>query len=291
MSPLPHYAMVGSLVAGAAGAIILAIVTIIHGLRRREPVDTARRGQLLRLADTAAVLCFAVAAGLGVVALMRQSHGVPPGASSEEGAVAERLQALETRIADAELKLQVRTPPPAELRAWEDRVVRLERQVGAIERSATAAARREERPRPASVPAARKVAAPAAWTPLVTSAPAASAMPPATTATAAPAPTTAPAPPSAAPRLAPPTAASAEAGATQAPAPSAPAPASTVPIPPEPQPPRAERPAPVERPARVEDLPLGEKLRRDWDEIKREARRGGDDWREAWDQLKRLFRP
>jgi hypothetical protein len=39
----------------------------------------------------------------------------------------------------------------------------------------------------------------------------------------------------------------------------------------------------------VEDPSLGTKLRRDWDEIKRTARRSGDDLREGWDQLKRLF--
>ena len=43
--------------------------------------------------------------------------------------------------------------------------------------------------------------------------------------------------------------------------------------------------------ASAEELSLGEKLRRDWDEIKREARRSGDDWREGWDRLKRLFQP
>jgi hypothetical protein len=34
---------------------------------------------------------------------------------------------------------------------------------------------------------------------------------------------------------------------------------------------------------------LGDKLRRDWDTIKHHARRGGDEWREGWAQLKRLF--
>jgi hypothetical protein len=40
---------------------------------------------------------------------------------------------------------------------------------------------------------------------------------------------------------------------------------------------------------RAEERSLGMKLRGDWDEIKRTARRSGDDLREGWDRLKRLF--
>jgi hypothetical protein len=56
---------------------------------------------------------------------------------------------------------------------------------------------------------------------------------------------------------------------------------------------RVEPRARLEPPTRAEppaaEPSLAEKLSRDWDEIKRHARRGGDDWREGWGQLKRLF--
>src|SRR5258705_223180 len=69
---------------GAAGALVLTIVTVQHGLKRRvvpdadqAPEAAARRQRRVRLADTVAVLCFAVSAGLGVVGLMQQTRAVP----------------------------------------------------------------------------------------------------------------------------------------------------------------------------------------------------------------------
>ena len=88
MSTLPHYALFGSLIAGAAGALILSVVTITHGLRRRETSDPAHRQRLLRIADAAALLCFAVAAGFATLGLTQQIRAVPPAqAAAEDGAL------------------------------------------------------------------------------------------------------------------------------------------------------------------------------------------------------------
>jgi hypothetical protein len=37
------------------------------------------------------------------------------------------------------------------------------------------------------------------------------------------------------------------------------------------------------------DVSFGERLRRDWATIRDHAERGGDEWRDGWRQLKRLF--
>jgi hypothetical protein len=73
--------------------------------------------------------------------------------------------------------------------------------------------------------------------------------------------------------------------ATVAPPPAVAPPRSASVTPPRPASAAPPRPAPAER-----DLPILEKIRRDWDEVKTHARRGGDEWREGWDQIKRLFR-
>jgi hypothetical protein len=267
MDSLPHYALLGSLVAAATGALVLAIVTITHGLRRRATADTAR----LRLADTAAVLCFAVAAGLGVVGLMHRPHAVPV-AAADDGALVERLQAVERRLASAELELQARIEAStAELRRWDERITRLEARLVAAEQRATETARRAEPPRPTPVSTERK------------------STPPPGPVSAVPVP-----PLSSTAVVAAPEAVVAPEIAASPPAPArAPTVASPPPAPREPLHARAEPPARPKPPARVappaEDPSLGTKLRRDWDEIKRTARRSGDDLREGWDQLKRLF--
>jgi hypothetical protein len=271
----PHYALFGSIIAGAAGAVILAIVTITHGLRRRETAtplaDLDRRQRLLRLADTAAVVCFAVAAGLGAVGLMHQARAVPPAvAAMEDGVLIERVQALEKRLAGAELDLQARGGMlPTEWRAWEDRIARLESRLGAMEDRVAVAERRDERPRPAPASTARKVVPPAP-------------------SKSGPAPPV-PAPPSASPRLVPEAVVPADAALSSSSAVSAPIIAPAPPAPREPVHARVEPSAPAERSA--QDPSLAGKLRRDWDEIKRQVHRSGDDWREGWDQVKRLFHP
>ena len=309
MHSLAHYALLGSLLAGAAGALVLITLTIQHGLKRRAqpdatPEEAAARVRLVRLADSIAVACFAVAAGLGVVGLMHHTRPTPfAHAAGNDGKVGERLHALEARLASAELTIQRRASAP-ELRAWEDRLARLETRLGAVEDRAAVAERRavaseqlarerrEERVRVASAPPPRRVVTPA---------------PAASKAVAAP-----PVPvPSASPRLAPvggdaahapePPLGKPEATVPAAPtpvssapapvpalgsAPSTPAPGPVASAPPIPSAPQRERPRDDGSPA---DLPLGEKLRQDWSIIRKHVERGGDEWRDGWRQLKSLF--
>jgi hypothetical protein len=267
MYSLSHYALLGSLIAAAAGALVLAIVTFTHGPKRRETTDTAR----LRLADTAAVLCFAVAAALGVLGVMHPPPATPALAAGDDSGLTERLQALEKRLASAELELQARTAAATtEWGTWDERLTRLESRVHAVEQRATAALRRAE---PPPVPASTErnsMPQPRPVSSLPTS-PVPSASPaPMPEVVAAPEVTKSPPPLSSAPIV----------------APSPPAPREAVQARAEPSV-RPNPPARVEPP--VDDPSLGAKLRRDWDEIKRQARRSGDDWREGWDQLKRLF--
>ena len=63
MHSLAHYALFGSLVAGAIGALVLAAVTVKHGISRREgldadqtPEDTARREHSVRVADSVRIV-------------------------------------------------------------------------------------------------------------------------------------------------------------------------------------------------------------------------------------------
>jgi hypothetical protein len=290
MQTLAHYALLGSLLAGAAGAVIIATVTLKHGFKRAATEDddealevTARRHRMIRLADTVAVLCFAVSAGLGVVGLMQHTRGTvaPPFASVDDGRLADRLQALEQQLAATQSALQSRASAAPEWRAVEERLARLENRLGAVEDRAVVAERRaisseqlarERRDgRPRTAPAAT------AATPLRYVAPAAPAKtlpPPATL----PAPSASLAPPSEAVVVGPDPAASIQTEPAPRPAPAATAAAA---IPRAPVRPRVETPPP--------EPTLGEKLRRDWEAVKSGARRGGDEWRDGWDQVKRMF--
>ena len=150
MHSLAHYALLGSLIAGAAGALVLAVVTLKHGIARRSsseeddlsPEESARRVRTVRLADTVAVLCFAVAAGLGVVGITQSMRTTTAAiATVDDTAMREKVSALEGRLASAEQQLQSRQDAP-DMRAWEERLARLENRLGAVEDRATVAERR-----------------------------------------------------------------------------------------------------------------------------------------------------
>jgi hypothetical protein len=131
------------------GAVILAAVMLKYGIARRAssherlaPGESARRLRNIRLADTLAVLCFAVAAGLGVVGLTQNVRPVPPVvATVDDTAMRERLSAIEGRVSKTEQQLQSRHDGP-DLRAYEGRLARLESRLGAVEERAAVAERR-----------------------------------------------------------------------------------------------------------------------------------------------------
>ena len=352
MQSLAHYALFGSLAAGIAGAVILALVTLQHEWRRRHPLpegeeESPQQVRTTRVADTLAVLCFAIAASLGVIGLTQQSRG---GAD-----ITERMQRLETRLSGAESEIQSRGPSAPDFKSWEERLARLEGRLGAAEERASVADRRlgaaeervaatdrrvgatEERVATADrrAHAAEKLARESRDERAVRRAPhddsardAVMASPQLAPAPPAPVPGAAKwapvAPASVPPRSAPPTPerqetkpdAAAKPDAATRPealsAPSAaPAPARTsvaadpkldTPRPevkPEVAKPAAPRQTAQAAPSRASRAPaakpsepsLGEKLRQDWQTIKREARRSGDDWREGWEQIRRLFTP
>jgi len=184
---------------------------------------------MIRLADTVAVLCFAVSAGLGVVRLMQHTRGASTVvATVDDGRLTERLQALEQQLAATQAALPSRASVAPEWRVVDERLARLENRLGAVEDRAAVA-------RPRTAPAA-------------------------TSATPA--------------RIAP----AAPVHVEPAPRPTPPATAAAA-IPREP----ARTEAPPAEPS------LGEKLRRDWEAVKSNARRGSEEWRDGWDQLKRLF--
>jgi outer membrane biosynthesis protein TonB len=214
---------------------------------------------------------------------MQHTRTVTPAvAATDDAALVERMQALEKRVATTEVELQMRSGGSAapEWRAWEERIARLENRLGAVEDRAAVAARRDERSRTAPATAARQVVPQASPRQIAPSTP---------RAVTPPKPAPAPPPPqSVAPRPSPDEGESVSAPEVAAsPRVEASAPvAAATPITP-PAPPRESPRARVEPPA--QDPSLGDKLRRDWDAIKRQARRGGEEWRDGWDQLKRLF--
>ena len=263
MESLVHYALLGSLVAGAAGALVLAWAALKQGLRRRHVSDegvvddgTAR---MVRLADTIAVLCFAVSAGFGVIGLVQKTQ--PPGAVAvvDSGEIVDRLREVERRLTSAELQLRVRAAA-VQQSGWEGQVAELQERLAAVE-ARVAAAR-------STPPAARSIA-------------------PTRQPTSSASKLTAPSEP-------PPTSTLPRAAASESPVtPGAPSVTSAKPpvVAPSTQALTSpqESAAPPSAPAR-EDVPVGEQLRREWETVKSHARSGVDEVRQGWEELKRLFR-
>ena len=91
MDSLAYYAVLGSLVAAAAGVLVVIAAAM----------------RVVRLSGTVALLCFAVAAGLAIVAVMQQGRATGLAVAVRDGGdVLERVEALETRVARAELQPQ-----------------------------------------------------------------------------------------------------------------------------------------------------------------------------------------
>ena len=261
MHSLAYYAILGSLIAGAAGALVLVAVAITHSLKRGPfsggdpaPEDRARRQRIVRLADTFALLCFAVSTGLAIVAVTHQVRATSLAVAARDvGEILVRLEALETRLMGVEMQQQAGARLAAESGAGQERIGRLERRIDAVEARATPVAPRVLKGRatrttvPASSPAERVTVA----------------QPPHREMPAQPVSVPIPSDGVAIPEVVT-TRNSEPATTTLSREPSA---GSAVIAPP---------------------IGRAEKLRNDWEELKRNAREG--EWRETWNDLKRFFR-
>ena len=138
MLTLTDYALLGSVLAAATGVVVLATVTLRHALRRR--ASGAHGGSELResavpanrRSDVVALLCFAIAAGLSVVALVHHTRVSESRARANDGALVQRIEALEQRMTSAEAR-SASPPPVVDPAPWAERLTRLERRVATLE--------------------------------------------------------------------------------------------------------------------------------------------------------------
>ena len=269
MELFTRYALVGSLVAGAAG--VLTLVRVKHGIRRHleqgdEDAETPPRriARAVRLADAGAVLCFAMSVALGVAGLLQHTR------SSVDGRLQERLDALEERLTIAEAQLEAGAATVVQIAPWEPRVARIERRLGTMESAQLA---RSPKPVAAVVPSTSPRAAPGTNQPNRNAA---------ALRTDADLPSTAPD----APVVAAPAAALTTASASMASPAIVPAHSSVAAAPPtSPEEDTAPRTPPAAR-----EPTLAERAASGWDSLKRDLARGGDEWMEGWRRLRRLFR-
>ena len=285
MHSLVYYAILGSLIAAAAGTLILITVAVTHSLKRFDtshgdptPKQRARQARVVRLADSCALLCFAVSAGLAFVAVMQQARATSLAVAPRDGGeIMQGLRALESRVAQVERQQQAGGVVATEASTGEDRIAQLERRIDAVEARATPAASRVPKARaartatPASLHAERTIAAqphPETVAPMNITSP--TPAPPAGVATpeavATPnrehvivTPSREPVAGSAV--VAPPIGRSGSAGVA---------------------------PPSAKGDVRDQEISVADQLRRDWAELKRDAAEG--QWRETWNGLKRLFR-
>jgi len=298
MATFAGFAALGSLVFAAVGLVALLTVMRGYGPRRRtdaardDEVDAtreaARRVRTLPRAEGIALGCFAAAAALGVLGVVQHSPESPD-------RLVERIQGLEHRLESAELELESRAIAAAAIAAIDKRSAttndggakseRFPREAPDPDAHATSAVTAPHRnsgsatmPRPAVSRAANNVGRPALSRRVVNSSPIVSSPP-----EAAPSSLADTSPTSMAPGLGAP--ASAAASAPDAPVVPAPSPTVTAASP------LTERDAP-RRGTLPDSSPstLAEKVRNDWELIKRATREGGDDWAEGWRRLRRLFR-
>ena len=250
MNLFADYALLGTLIAGSAGVVVLVLTTAKHGLTRRR----SRRGDRgVRVADTAAVLCFALSAGFGVLGLMLHTRGLDSSSATQDRLL-ERLTAVEKRVETAESQLARNARTVMNTSPSEPRTAHIEsRSDGVDDRSArsngTSATPHTPVPKvwsrvsdaPALDRSRRYARSTSAGTSLVTT------RSRSVDATAS-------------------RSVDATALVTET---APPAPARFV--------------APPREPTFAEHTASG------WDALKRDVKRGGDDWREGWQRLRRVF--
>src|SRR5437667_365492 len=111
MQTFSQFALPGTILASALGAVVLCLVLLFYGVKT-EPDDEhapGRRLLLIRLGHAAAAACFATALMLGTVALIDQRRAAAAGSIVQPREDTRRLEArvseLEQRLAATELQV------------------------------------------------------------------------------------------------------------------------------------------------------------------------------------------
>src|SRR5712691_1649425 len=111
MQTFSQFALPGTILASALGAVLLCLVLLFYGVKT-EPDDErapGRRLLLIRLGHAAAAACFATALMLGTVALIDQRRAAAAGSIAPPTGDTRRLEArvseLEQRLAAAESRV------------------------------------------------------------------------------------------------------------------------------------------------------------------------------------------
>jgi hypothetical protein len=109
VSPMAQYALTGNIVASVIGAVVLCAAIVRYGFVSPldEPDGMIRRLLFTRLAHTLAAVCFAVAAGLGVLVYALSSH-VPatPAVTNAASAARDDIAALDSRVGAIETTMR-----------------------------------------------------------------------------------------------------------------------------------------------------------------------------------------
>ena len=273
MATFAGFAALGSLVFAAAGSI--ALLTVMRGDGRRAP--------------GIALGCFAAAAAFGVLGVVQHS----PDSSDR---LVERIQALERRLESAELELESRAIAAAAIAAIEKRSSTTSDGGAKSERPARAVSDADAHTPSVGKPRQRKPGSMTTPKPAVSRAANNGGRPAALSRRVEKPTPTVPPPPDAAPSSLADASPTPGTSSLAAPASAAASPAPNAPVVSAPLPSVAAAPPLAERDAPRRGTPpdsspptLAEKVRNDWEMIKRAAREGGDDWAEGWHRLRRLF--
>jgi hypothetical protein len=110
VSPMAQYALTGNIVASVIGAVVLCAVIVRYGFVSPldEPDSMIRRLLFTRLAHTLAAVCFAMAAGLGVLVYALSSHtpAAPAAASAAAPPARDDIMALDSRVGAIETTMR-----------------------------------------------------------------------------------------------------------------------------------------------------------------------------------------
>lgn len=108
MQTFAQYALPGTIVASAVGAVVLCLVLLLYGFKS-EPDDersSAPRLLLIRFGHAVAAACFAAALMLSVVALIDQRQVQVVGPTADVQRLKSQVRSLERRLAATESRLE-----------------------------------------------------------------------------------------------------------------------------------------------------------------------------------------